>query len=852
MMRHFLFSLALLSAICRAARPQGPIGAQLHSFNDLRQWESLLVKGWTHMKIDPFFVPGGQESPCHLYRQREGSAVSSACFLLTHDTPSFDRLTYNTTDHLLDWIATHSEALKDVQRYIALCFKQVPGGGCDGSPAASEWLEAVDSFFDRAQKLVQETGVKIDFVLDGGGDPVGCKKDRWRPWKSVYISGGSPSAAFTSDDPSKGFDRFAILNEPVKMFPVSALAGFGKFAHSPLSIQIWEPRDEAQIAALSALYLATATNHTSGLRFATNSDPVQLEVFASPWNENLLLGEENNLLLEEDERVETNMSEPKLAGGRSALLAVGYVHEGRLSSSPPSESWGTQGSDGGHGGGSKSVSASVSQTILLEVFSSPQENNSPLLRIRRLGDACRDVGERTEDTQTGGVTNIPLHTLPSGADIRFMTLLDHRLSLSLCTQTETGEEPGTAARPCVQWEVVDFTLDPQKNPDSDTAFPSLSLSPYLSHKNPNQKIAQPSSFHTEATVPVPCPQGAHLSTCVLVLDRTPDCSLQLSLYLLPMSGKGTLLAPAVCAVPSTGSVRVKSGSASASLAQVEGPDSSPLTGPSGNSSSPTVLEGLLAFEGDSSDIFAISLAVCKSQSGQKRATSVPPEDAFEETFSLVLNQECTGTDRDRLADPHGLFLRKIHVGSSVHVASVSSGLGDSVSLLVWSDGFCPNSEPRNKQAKPGVCEQEPVSSPEVLNYAYAQSAAWRNLLGSGGTVSPCDASVLHGAFSMGTRPRGVLGWKSGCGSSSSASGDWFALVSREAFGGKDLWECGKPVNRRRGAWIDSWRVPQRLFSGSTGTDLSRRKENRKVVDSLPVTSSRITNRNEQASEIVVE
>jgi hypothetical protein len=128
-------------------------------------------------------------------------------------------------------------------------------------------------------------------VLDGNGNPgaASCLAQRWRPWGSVYITGDDPAAAYTSNDPSQGWDRLVMLNEPADEWGYAVGTRYGKFVNSTYPLLLWEPSDQPEIANYSQQYVDAGVNHPAGMRFAINIDPVQFQAYAAPvsgraWN----------------------------------------------------------------------------------------------------------------------------------------------------------------------------------------------------------------------------------------------------------------------------------------------------------------------------------------------------------------------------------------------------------------------------------------------------------------------------------------------------------------------------------------------------------------------------------------
>lgn len=124
---------------------------------------------------------------------------------------------------------------------------------------------------------------------------------------------------------------------------------------------------------------------------------------------------------------------------------------------------------------------------------------------------------------------------------------------------------------------------------------------------------------------------------------------------------------------------------------------------------------------------------------------------------------------------------------------------------VHSDGFCFNTETRNKQASPPVCEQVATSTPNVLNYNYAPLANWRNLLlgqKNNTMLTSCSEQILHGTYDQGRSPSIAMAYV----------GNKFGVVEvHEGWrkGDVDISECGAPLvlADAGGAVLDSWPLP---------------------------------------------
>jgi hypothetical protein len=129
----------------------------------------------------------------------------------------------------------------------------------------------------------------------------------------------------------------------------------------------------------------------------------------------------------------------------------------------------------------------------------------------------------------------------------------------------------------------------------------------------------------------------------------------------------------------------------------------------------------------------------------------------------------------------------LHPGDAPSAAALA--LPAPLFLLTWTDGFCWNTETRNKQPEPAVCDQQPVATPSVINYAVAAPANWTAFLSTPSTptspsLSVCDASLLLGAAGFGQSPAALL---------FANNSQPFLGLARLGFAGDDVSQCGPPA-----------------------------------------------------------
>ena len=243
-----LLILAAALLIHTTSNPIGRgIGFQAHSYNDMRSWHQLFLKGATHIKIDPNYRP---PAFCTDQLRIRNRTDPRGCFVLNHDTPTLlgrnYRRDYNSTGDLLALLAERSGPLypfltrPSVRVFFALCFKSIPIDVCAQTTAAARhWRSLVDQLVASFLELSsRDPALNVEFVLDSGV-PQRCFLQRWRPL--VGTSSPFPQQAFTSDNATLGYDRWGVLNAnwPAGELQHYASKKWGKFATAPRALQVW-------------------------------------------------------------------------------------------------------------------------------------------------------------------------------------------------------------------------------------------------------------------------------------------------------------------------------------------------------------------------------------------------------------------------------------------------------------------------------------------------------------------------------------------------------------------------------------------------------------------------------------
>ena len=274
--------VVLLLSVPLLVAAQTEVSFQAHSYNDLRQWPSLILKGALWIKVDfnygtPSFC---QTNATATSRVRDGS---HGCFLLNHDPLSLARTSgYNTSDDVLDLVEALSSTPwlhgpRNVS--IALCHK-FDGNVCANTSDAINWRSLMQAFYTRAESLIARYQLSIIFVEDGAGAvdvPSACLTDLFPGWPSTYIpSDNTRDGLFRNDTPT--YARMNLLNMEASSFYNVSAERYGKFPPSPYPYLLWEPSDQRTLLNFTQHYMLSL-RHQQGFRFAINIDPAQWAVY---------------------------------------------------------------------------------------------------------------------------------------------------------------------------------------------------------------------------------------------------------------------------------------------------------------------------------------------------------------------------------------------------------------------------------------------------------------------------------------------------------------------------------------------------------------------------------------------
>ncbi|KAJ5075628.1 hypothetical protein M0811_07198 [Anaeramoeba ignava] len=268
----YLIFTNFLSFIYTTEYQDPKISYEIHSSNDLRQWNSIFNKiqnrkneeHW--IKIDLFYIPKNNYNNFPQCNQTE----ENGCLLLTHNFP-IKGVDYNTTEHLLNYISdkNNQEKFRNSQEKIVIVL---------------------------SNDLINSQNLNLEFILDGASTPGGalfdfsgertrkCLAEKWSLWNSTFISIQDPIEIAFSDE--NYFSRFQILNEFITPFHSTFFIDYfkkfdwGKFQQTNYPFLFWEPSDQEIIQSVEKSYLS-GKKHNPGIRISINIDPIQFEVFSA-------------------------------------------------------------------------------------------------------------------------------------------------------------------------------------------------------------------------------------------------------------------------------------------------------------------------------------------------------------------------------------------------------------------------------------------------------------------------------------------------------------------------------------------------------------------------------------------
>eukprot|EP01136_Pigoraptor_vietnamica_P022602 Opistho-1_new@73931 len=292
-------AVVLATSVLALGRPltSRTIGHQLHSFNDVRQWRQLILKGGGDGVF--FKIDGHYANPSFCASQHSLAARGidpRGCFVLVHDPPVPHQQYFNSYD-VLEFLsdplnapllrrpsaaAGRSDADGAALPAVLLYFSWKsddpmfpPVNGTADASLAAEWMRNVTA-------IIATRSLDIAVVSGYAGT-----SDTWCPDGSDLTN--PMSCLYVSDGECAGKDVLNCEANPIPFDPVTknlhALCAhkFGRFANAttPFPWVFYEPSDQASALSLLDAYLDCDVMAPKGLRVAINIDPIQFQVTAA-------------------------------------------------------------------------------------------------------------------------------------------------------------------------------------------------------------------------------------------------------------------------------------------------------------------------------------------------------------------------------------------------------------------------------------------------------------------------------------------------------------------------------------------------------------------------------------------
>jgi len=703
-----VLALAQTIAVAHAAN----VDYQIHSYNDLREWNQVLLKGARRFKIDPHYM---KSEACI----EAGIEQEEGCFLLNHDEPVPSGGSYSSTEDLLTYLKSPGFAAITKEEYIsiALCFKSAPDKCDDESTAFKNWLKLVDDFYEKCTTDLKLTRPNIEFILDGDAKPSGCMEGRWSDWNSVWIitDGSSPPDAFTSNDSEHGYDRFQILNDKEDYSNwtwVVQEENYGKFSDSSYPIQLWEPDLQSDIQAYIALYHSGEV-HSPGFHFAINIDVAMFDVYS---------GEGGS---------QRSVNKRAYAGGTGPVVAPLHGVNNPVSTACGGNAtqfllaFADMGRDGNTDGG-------ASPSVMLDVLAYHYQSMA---------------GTGEEGSPEVNACYVAPVEVP-----RSNWLLRGGASASASAK---DRDALVAAIPLATVEETTSVLIVMNNGRmlySDASFGATELS--FDHSSvfelPDRRLldfVRVSGEAAEALAlvgegwwgaergPAPGPDGIFF---MLSVPETEDGALegdQLSLSLVVVDRSVHGLSAKILT-----EVAVVSGLSNGLLTSARVSMVSHVP-------SPSVLV-VCAVDGLVSGTVLNILELVPTMLDSARVRTVTATGSNTPTY-LSLGSSSTSTTNTWVY---------LTVGNTIDVSTV-----DDAVLLFAGDGYCYNSHSHNTAPLPTMCDRKPHSTPGVLEYSAGLTEDWLQLFDPDSpsaitapsqefTLNSCHGSIMHGTYDQGSHP----------------------------------------------------------------------------------------------------
>eukprot|EP00948_MAST-09A_sp_MAST-9A-sp1_P002108 g2108.t1 len=659
---------------------------------------------------------------CRL-QSRDSARDKRGCFVFNHDTPRLwsKRNNYNTTSDLLQLLADRSHPLRpyftrpNVTVYFALCFKNIPTDICGKlgklNPFANDWLGLVDELVSSYLKLRKEQPeLNVEFILDSGV-PQTCFIQRWRPL--VSTSGPYPNG-FHSNNKSKGYDRWQVLNGqwPNGDFTKYANAKWGKFVNSSYAFQVWEPSNQKDFLAAAQTYLDAGVDHPQGLKFAINVDVAMSEVY---------LSQRTGRGINEEIAPNGTLS-ARLVSLDKEILLYTYLSPRELGQRQEEDISGSRMTNSAqvmYGTRSTTTTTEANNTGRLRITSKPLEGwldveNPPIsLSSNRQGNLVLaanadgrarfyEFNSTTKSLNPYNKYSIITSSKDSASESSYLNLM----LPSNCQHLDVS---------IVVKSIMPFN-------DSWSSVDAKKRKTSRIEKGKTTRIEKGGKTTRTESIQVELVQSFVNATSNHIYG------IIYSIILNPVN-RSVQIVHELTTAP------IKLGSLSMNVANNK-----------------VVSGNVIGLRTSSKNITVVSLCEDKEKDAVLRLSFI---DFISNTTINSQGDYIVGVGQlptlalkviPATSETNNVFRRNFTLDNSLT-------LDDSIVLAAsFTDTFCPNNEMQNKRTTPASCDQIPYSIPGVLGYALGPLTSWRKIAKLRKPFSHCSEDLLHGAFSQGTDP----------------------------------------------------------------------------------------------------
>ncbi len=251
-----------------------------HSYNDIRLFKQLILKGSNYFKIDLYYksYPNCKTNDIRSLQNKDG------CFILTHDEPN-KNVNYDSIYDFLDILIKYRQYFQNTTypNVIFLCFKHL-SKACKtlqfkSNKRARKWIRLVDEIYNYIEIMKKQFNLTIEFVYDALS-PL-CIRKKWDNFNSTYTYGREDKNGLFLNDKSLFYYKFSYLNLNEKDVENVAKVEYGKFLNKSNPILIWEPDKQKKILKIANI-LNSYSQHINGYAFSINIDPIRYQIYISP------------------------------------------------------------------------------------------------------------------------------------------------------------------------------------------------------------------------------------------------------------------------------------------------------------------------------------------------------------------------------------------------------------------------------------------------------------------------------------------------------------------------------------------------------------------------------------------